>query len=156
MHCKVVSHFNGRGEWNYTRRYKNTKGYLESVKNEFRSNNLPELEIRYGTKVGNGGLKRKRVQEDELAENEQEETESSETPGGDSISSSFSRSSGAGELTQIILQVQLPSQSVDISGGEILPFSDDQPNSQINIENESAETDYDIEVDAVKLLMMMT
>lgn len=29
-------------------------------KNEFRSNNLPELENRYGCRVGNGGVKRKR------------------------------------------------------------------------------------------------
>ena len=43
---------------------------LLNSKNEFGANNLPELELRYGTKVGNGGVKRKRRDEEE---EEQEE-----------------------------------------------------------------------------------
>lgn len=66
----------------------------------------------------------------------------------DGLFSSFYRSSGAARRVD---PDQLPSQSVDISGGEIIPFSSEQPPSQINIEN--AETDIneiEFEVDAVK------
>ena len=44
---------------------------LLNSKNEFGANNLPELELRYGTRVGNGGLKRKRREEEEEEEQEQ-------------------------------------------------------------------------------------
>ena len=44
---------------------------LLNSKNEFGANNLPELELRYGTRVGNGGLKRKRREEEKEEEQEQ-------------------------------------------------------------------------------------
>ena len=93
-----------------------------NAKSEFRANNFPELEIRYGIRVGNGGLKRKRIQEVELAVNVEEDVNEN-GQGEDSISiisSETSLQSDAAGRTELNLQLQHPPQAGDVSGTEIL------------------------------------
>ena len=61
------------------------KEELLNSKNEFGANNVPEIQLKYGTKVGPGGTKRKRAAEEEPdiepdVEPDQPETEPDEPP----------------------------------------------------------------------------